>query len=449
MRTLARHAVAWLTAAALTSSAGIAVASPDPQTGKDDKKQDASVVGTVDKFAQELGLSVGGDTAGRLAALPTEAAAPVAQLLSAMLDCQIITDSIGTDQIVRLTQADSYGVLSQGAAQGTRLSECGQRLDVEASSAKAALESVARLGIPMGPIDLWPVLRFEPGSQSNTYLNDYALTIDFGGNDRYYNNSGGNLLDVIHGPAGSASPGPAVGCQNIPDLAMGKCLASEAVLIDLGGDDIYGRFETPDEDLNFTGLDGTTQSCTTSSLVRRIFTSGAAVAGVGLLLDASGRDVYTGKTMSLGTGHLGGTGILRDYGSSDDSYLAMRSSEGAGIVGSSLGLLWDEGGNDRYGYYMPAGDATRPGGVISDKSVCDAVARNVQGAGVLGGTGILEDLSGNDSYSTPAQSQGYGTLGGTGLFWDCQGKDRYSSGAQNGTFSIPTTDSSGFFIDQS
>src|SRR5438477_619315 len=98
---------------------------------------------------------------------------------------------------------------------------------------------------------------------------------------------------------------PARGCVNpVFDLHEGQCVIAAALLLDMAGNDTYGRVKPPEPD-----ADGW---CTDDPLVQRIMTEGAGFAGVGVLIDAAGDDTYVGKTMAQGAGHAGGVGILRD-----------------------------------------------------------------------------------------------------------------------------------------
>ena len=315
-------------------------------------------------------------------------------------------------------------------------------------------------------LDLWPVLRFSPGSASDRYLHDYALLVDESGDDVYLNNAGGSLLDVYRGPSNGIERAPARGCHSATPgflfVEKMQCVAGVALLIDQSGDDTYGAREAPDP-----GDDG---FCTSDPLVRRIGLAGAGLAGVGILVDRAGNDRYVGKTRAQGAGHGAGVGILRDDGG-DDSYLAIRNAQGAGGL-AGFGLLRDEGGDDTFDRYMPTpldpgAGYQRPGsgGVFDDKGQCDALPRQLQGVGFLpGAVGLLVNLGGEDDYRGaapaiqhfdpglppfPHGSQGYGAMGGFGFLSDKGGADRYLEvpGRADGKTINPTPDSAGLFED--
>ncbi len=207
---------------------------------------------------------------------------------------------------------------------------------------------------------------------------DFLLICDFGGNDRYL--------------AGGGSK---------PQLPI-------SVLVDLGGNDVYG--------------DSTTS---------RQFGYGGC--GIGICVDVDGDDVYRAERLSQGVG-IFGTGVICDFAGKDDYRLTV-SGQGCGYFG--VGMLVDREGDDTY--YL-AGDGQGVGGVG-------------------GGIGVLVDYSGNDHYTAEpfasvnnrgdyhsqgkinannAQgwgggrrgdgSDGHSWAGGLGALIDCNGDDEYYSG---------------------
>jgi hypothetical protein len=316
-----------------------------------------------------------------------------------------------------------------------------------------------------GDVDLWPVLRFDGDGRADTVVHDYALSVDTGGNDLYLDNAGGNLLDLLRGPAGSAAmdKAPARGCVNpAHDLGDAQCTPSASLLLDLAGDDTYGRKEPPVPDADAL--------CTDEPLVPRPLTGGAGFAGVGILLDAAGNDRYVGKEMAEGVGHFGGVGILRDEGG-DDTYTAVRLSKGFATI-QGVGILRERGGNDRYEYYMPR--ALDPearfrmpgsGGALTTTGLCDNQPRWEEGSAIVDGVGILLEDAGDDTYrpgpllahnvgtiEPPRHtgSLGSGDMGGFGLMLDRAGHDSYSAipGRADRAVVAPSAESTGLFIDQ-
>ncbi|MGH9036142.1 MAG: hypothetical protein ACRD0O_10285, partial [Acidimicrobiia bacterium] len=345
---------------------------------------------------------------------------------------------------------------------------CAARLEALALETSAYLRARPQGGD--GVIDLWPVLRYAPGTSAGTYQGDYALLVDQGGDDIYTNNAGGNLVDLVRGPDGSAAPtkAPARGCHRFALEFPHECQIGVALLIDSAGDDTYGVRQAPSP--------GGDAYCTVDSVVGRIVTGGASLAGVGILIDGAGDDHYVAKTAAQGSGHLAGVGVLRDEGG-DDSYLALRNSQGYALEGG-LGVLRDQSGDDSYDYYEaapldPNAGYQRPGsgGIIDDTGVCDRLPRMMQGTANAGSLGVLLDVSGADRYrgappttqlfdpSVPEAagglmhhgSQGFGGDLGAGYLLDEGGADTYAGvpGRRDEVTIDPTPDNTGRFEDRS
>ncbi len=192
-----------------------------------------------------------------------------------------------------------------------------------------------------------------------------------------------------------------------------------AVIIDLGGDDVY--------QVAAGGADTTVQFAVAIDLAgddlyssKRNFAFGSGGLGVGILIDAGGNDIYNSENFALGSGAYG-TGILFDL-AGDDLYSGDVGSQGAGFMG--YGILRDFSGHDRYSARLYS-----------------------QGFGYVGGFGLLADISGNDTYTAQgayvdklryadhhlslSQGFGYGNRpdwsGGIGLLLDKSGNDHYIS----------------------
>ena len=146
-----------------------------------------------------------------------------------------------------------------------------------------------------------------------------------------------------------------------------------ALVIDLGGDDLYRG---------------------------SIGASGDEQHGNAVVIDLAGNDTYEGAPMGLATGRLG-VGLVIDR-AGDDVYQLHQGSGGAGFAG--LGMLVDMQGNDVY-----MGD------------------RLTQGA-AIGGLGLLLDLAGNDRYTSHGFALGFGGPLGVGAVVDVAGDDRYQCG---------------------
>ena len=145
------------------------------------------------------------------------------------------------------------------------------------------------------------------------------------------------------------------------------------LVIDLGGDDLYSAsidwvIDLAGNDMYLSSKDGAL---------------GAGLFSAGMILDASGNDVYAGGRVAQGAG-LFGVGVLWDV-SGDDIYSAQELAQGAAMFGA--GLLVDLAGHDRF-----------------------AGAKFNQGFGGPRGLGGLLDVAGRDLYVAGAKhASSYGT----------------------------------------
>lgn len=408
-----------------------------------------ALVAAVTAVGTQLGYTLDPGPAIRGAGLPDAVAGRTANLLNDISACTAVTKA----KYAAIPPSERANVIKTGGgldpAEFSEIGTCAQRMWAGTGELELALPAAAPGSCtPLGNVslDIWPVLRFDGTCKATSYHNDYALVVDVGGNDVHANSAGSNMLDLNFSPAGSAvtgvrGTGPARGCQRaIPGLAAADCTPAAAVLLDLSGKDTYGVKQTPDHDAG----------CTNDPVIRRMVTGGVGFLGVGILRDVTGNDTYTGKTVSLGAGHVFGVGLLSD-GAGNDTYTAVRNSEGFALVGG-FGLLRDQDGNDKYDFYMPApidpsapNQAEGAGGVRDDEGegLCDRIPRFTQGtANVLVGTiGLLIEDTGSDTYhgafvteftapgqvpSTRAGSLGFGNNQGTAAFLDRTGTDTYT-----------------------
>lgn len=179
----------------------------------------------------------------------------------------------------------------------------------------------------------------------------------------------------------------------------------------------------------------------------------AASGGLGLLMDASGNDLYSADIYGQGTGYWYGVGALIDLGG-DDRYDAYQYAQGSGVH-FALGILNDCAGNDVYvshGVSQGCGHDIATG-ILRDDSgddsyVCESLSL---GAGNANAISILFDGRGNDSYSAANATntlgysdfrRGYGMIG---LFIDRGGVDRYGEIIRNDTATSMST--YGAFLD--
>lgn len=136
---------------------------------------------------------------------------------------------------------------------------------------------------------------------------------------------------------------------------------------------------------------------------------------VALSLDVAGDDTYLGDDSVQAAGSTA-AGILLDW-TGLDTYTATDDfftfAQGAGNLGG-VGLLHDALGDDTY----RAPGLTQSGG---------GPAWDTQGFGILGGIGIIHDPVGEDLYAGGAMAQGVGDFQALGLLVDAAGADIYGA----------------------
>lgn len=237
------------------------------------------------------------------------------------------------------------------------------------------------------------------GSADNHYGLNAAIIIDLGGDDLYLNNCGAPVATHENGQRRQAG---LVGL--VIDIAgddrylgngpgsIGGGLAGVGVLIDLDGDDVYQSGH---------------------------LAQGAALCGVGLLRDEAGNDRYLAQSAAQGFAFWG-AGLLLDEAGDDLFSSTLLSQAFGGPRG--YGLLRDGGGDDRYlaDGLVPSTYGTRD--IFQGWS--QGVGAGVRGAS-SGGIGLLVDLSGRDLYQAGNFSQGTGYFFGLGALVDRAGSDRY------------------------
>ena len=160
---------------------------------------------------------------------------------------------------------------------------------------------------------------------------------------------------------------------------------------------------------------------------------GYGTAGVGVLYDAGGDDVYEGEAAVQGGADFG-IGLLIDDGG-NDHYRAYVHTQGFAFV-RGVGVLYDKSGDDNY--YANTGDPAFGGDPIYLSVQIPGIANDnfAQGAGfgyngssdgvyMSGGLGMLRDGTGNDVYQSAVYSQSSGYWFGTGILVDGAGNDAY------------------------
>jgi plastocyanin len=414
----------------------------------------AALAKEVTAYGARFGFDLHPAEAIRAAHLLPGLTGRLALLLGQLRACQAITDRLIAHLPAPPAEMWARNIDPGPIPEAPELRACAAKVEAGGLELEHFLKGAPAYG---SRLEEWPILRVDPIGTEDVVGPDFILDVDAGGNDTYLDNAGGNLIDVRAEPRGLAK-----GCSNPAyDLAAGRCVIAESLLVDVAGNDTYGQMEAPEQ-----GVDAL---CTNDLLVRRVVTGGAGAWGVGVLIDGGGDDTYMAKSVSLGAGHFGGTGILLDEGG-NDHYTAIRLAEGFGTLGGT-GILHDRGGNDTYTYYLPrpkypgaADHSPGAGGALDTGGNCDGVSRWNLGSGFLGGVGIIVDDAGNDTYEAAAPTQhepgasgiiretgsmGFGDGAGFGIFLDNGGQDSYTGmpGRADGATVAPSDKSQGFFHD--
>lgn len=148
----------------------------------------------------------------------------------------------------------------------------------------------------------------------------------------------------------------------------------------------------------------------------RIDTTGAdnshVLADTLLLIDSGGKDRYHFLPRAANQR----IGILIDL-AGDDEYVSSAIAAGPAAAVLGYSLLWDGGGNDRYGKPDIDDSASGLDGLQHER---------LTQAAALFGAALLVDLAGNDHYRARSHAQGW-ALGGAALLLDRAGNDRYDA----------------------
>jgi len=238
------------------------------------------------------------------------------------------------------------------------------------------------------------------GRGENVYGGDAAVVIDLGGDDVYTGNAGASIYEIENG-------------------AIVEVVSPLGVVVDLGGDDRYVSTRFGSIGTGYLGLGLLVDLEGDDNYVGHMLTQGVGFMGVGCLIDMKGNDTYTSQYMGQGAG-IFGAGLLFDA-QGDDLFVAAKYAQGMGGPGG-MGELVDLRGDDQYviGGQFGSGYGTRK-----------IFQGHGQGLGwgwrgrVGGGIGILHDLTGNDDYEAGNFAQGMGYYFGLGLLRDESGDDTY------------------------
>jgi len=158
-----------------------------------------------------------------------------------------------------------------------------------------------------------------------------------------------------------------------------------------------------------------------------------AGGGIGVLLDGDGNDFYDGEVFCEGSAYWYSLGILID-GGGNDSYNAAQYAQGAGIH-LALGSLWDRGGDDQYhsrnGVVGGTAHDLSVGMLFEEEGNDNYIVSGGYGVSLTNSVALFVDKQGNDMYST-WEDNSFGSVrwargfSGCGIFMDLEGKDVYS-----------------------
>jgi hypothetical protein len=376
----------------------------------------AALVQAIDAVAADIGVPTDATAQVAAAQLPNDVTSRLAVVLEDMHACDTITAAALTQLQPAVTSPLGDSMPSIPATSVAALRGCAATMYTDGLALKDYVKTVTAAGSAPGPgnvLDVWPVVHLDYTGAGHEYDWDYALSVATG-NNTFYNNAGSNVLDPFNGPLNGQ---PSRGCELVSEILganVPMCILASGMLIQVGGNSTFGRFQTPDADAFMPGTSPPVP-CTTGNLVRRLFIEGSSVAGVGILInDSQGRNTYLGKVGTQGTGHIGGVGILHIEGGTN-LLDAIRNGQGFGFIGG-LGILHSKNARNTFINYMPLanapGDASTTGtGIVDDAGHCEGRPRHLQGSGELGGTGVLYAEQSNGVYNSDTDlAQGTGDI---------------------------------------
>jgi hypothetical protein len=248
----------------------------------------------------------------------------------------------------------------------------------------------------------------------NIYTKDFAVIIDLGGDDIYQCGRQTSMLHLIVDRAGED-------VYEAEDYALACGYFGVSILLDEQGDDVY-RAENYSLGCGVFGLGWLIDQAGSDMYFGDTFTQGAGGFGLGILSDNEGNDLYQGALYAQGFASTYGIGILADDTGNDqyiilekytdeirylDHYLSLSQGFSIGFrpdLSGGIGLLLEGEGND---YYLS-----------------DIFA---QGAAYWYGIGAIVDNAGNDAYVSYQYGQGSGVHIAIGALVDKAGDDNYVS----------------------
>lgn len=382
------------------------------------------------------------------AVLPVELRAPFADLVHVVANVYEAQLPIAARMDAKLATATDAMHLVMGA-EDREATLAGALAIVAAENAfRAAVGKIDITTVAAAPIFADPAGLVILGSEANDVygrtgvLQDPILLVDLGGDDTYFTSAAGACPDV----ADLIADCNGLVVSTLLDLAGNDVYSFDGqdsftqgaagmgaigVLVDVDGNDQYlSKFARSDSGRGpvFMYINGGTQ--------------GYALAGVGLLVDGLGDDVYRQDVQartrdiwgfSQGFGNAGGLGISAD-GAGDDEWLAYGND--IGMTGCCFQGLYPGG----TGFYTGLGIMSDTGSGADRYHAWDEATTTdfyAYGFAAFGGTGIFFEDGGNDDYYAgesasnpfinPLLNCAYGTasFAGLGVFLEMGGHDTY------------------------
>jgi hypothetical protein len=216
-----------------------------------------------------------------------------------------------------------------------------------------------------------------------------------------------------------------IGGSDIYDLAPARA-AGVRLVIDASGDDVY-RADSSGQASGVGAVDVLIDRQGNDVYRGDSWSQGAGVLGVGVLADFAGDDVYQSHWCSQGAA-FHGIGVLMDQ-SGSDTYLADVYSQGFGYV-RGFGVILEGSGNDSYRAGWKYEDSRIPyrAHLAMSQGFGFGMRPWSTGIGADGGIGVLADRAGDDLYASDFFSQGGSYWYALGVLHDRQGSDRYTAG---------------------
>jgi len=326
-----------------------------------------------------------------------------------------------------LTQAD-------GNIYYPEIDDIAQKMDY-ASLHYAALKTAAIVQETAEELSLF---RQYAGNAENEYgqsagLADFSIPTPYGGITLigFSNNIARTMtfeksLVLINFGSGTNFTGPA-GANSGIDIPV-------SIFIDLGDDNSFTSGDIPaSQGCGILGIGIMYNAYGNDVYTGKENTQGMGFLGVGILFDREGNDKYRAELSGQGCGYFG-IGLCID-GGGDDSLYIYGAGQGMGGIGGGVGVLADYSGNDSY-IGEPSPEVFDLSDYHSEKKIN---GNGVQGVGFgrrgditdghawAGGVGAIIDLSGDDHYLSGNWSLGTAYWFATGIAYDGEGDDIYES----------------------